>query len=153
MKSNKKFRNITKFKQQLEGMISRTFNAPIKITKKKSKKGKKGGPRLSTSLRPLYDIHCQAYQPPPTGFNKPVKITEKLQVFMKLSGNISSRTKVTKYICSYIKSNNLQDPQNKGCILPNQELIEILHPSYQTDNNWGLTFMTLQRYIKHHFIK
>jgi len=87
----------------------------------------------------------------PSGFANPTKISKELCKFMELpNGSERARTIVTKYIIKYIKDNNLQDPQNKKNINPNNKLQELLEVKPNED---PLTYFNIQRYMNKHFLK
>ena len=64
----------------------------------------------------------------------------------------SSRVDVTKALSAYIKNHNLQNPANRREIIPDNKFGRLLDPAWNNDPR-GLTFMTLQIHVKHHFIK
>jgi len=59
-----------------------------------------------------------------------------------------SRIDVTKYICNYIKSNNLQNPTDKREILPNLELQKL----FRIDCS-KIKYYNIQTFLKIHFPK
>jgi len=62
-----------------------------------------------------------------SGLLKPVAVSETMAVFANWPlDELHSRVDVTKAICSYIKTNNLQKPSNKKTIIPNTILKELL---------------------------
>ena len=78
------------------------------------------------------------------------KITDELCEFMgKEKGSMVARTEVTQYIISYIKENNLQNPNNKKQILPNDKLKKLL----ALKDSDEVTYFNLQRYMNIHFTK
>jgi hypothetical protein len=84
----------------------------------------------------------------PSGFAKPNKISEELCDFIGVPhGTEKSRTDITRYINSYVKEHNLNKPDNKRIILPDEKLKKILNVK-ETD---VVTFFVLQRLISHHF--
>jgi hypothetical protein len=84
----------------------------------------------------------------PSGFAKPNKISEELCDFIGVPhGTEKSRTDITRYINSYVKEHNLNKPDNKRIILPDEKLKKILNV---TDTD-VVTFFVLQRLISHHF--
>lgn len=87
-----------------------------------------------------------------SGFAVPTKITNELAEFLNLDKDIEiSRTDVTSLICKYIKDNNLQNPDNKKIILPDEKLKKLFH-GYLSDED-QLEFFNIQSYLKYHFIK
>lgn len=87
-----------------------------------------------------------------SGFAIPSKITKELADFLGLDENIEiPRTDVTKLICKYIKDNNLQNPENKKIIIPDEKFKKLFEG--QLDENNKLEFFNIQTYLKCHFIK
>jgi chromatin remodeling complex protein RSC6 len=86
----------------------------------------------------------------PSGFAKPSLISEELCKFLnRPAGTKMARTDVTKEVNNYIKSKNLQNPENKKKITPDDTLIKLLKI---TDND-TLTYFSMQKYLKDHFPK
>jgi chromatin remodeling complex protein RSC6 len=86
---------------------------------------------------------------PASGFAKPTKLSDALCSFLGVpAGTEMSRTDVTRVLNQYIKTNSLQDVKDKRTIVPDEKLTSILDA---TDGK--LTYFTLQKHIKHHFIK
>jgi chromatin remodeling complex protein RSC6 len=84
----------------------------------------------------------------PSGFAKPNKISDELCDFIGVPhGTEKSRTDITRYINSYVKEHNLNKPDNKRIILPDEKLKKILNPK----EGDLVTFFVLQRLISHHF--
>ena len=87
-----------------------------------------------------------------SGFLKPVKISKELAKFTGWDVNEEkSRVDVTKYICNYIKDNNLQNPEDRRQIQVEKD------PKFKKllefDSNSGtLTYYSLQTFLKKHFI-
>ncbi len=83
----------------------------------------------------------------PSGFAKPLSISSELCKFLdKPAGTMVPRTEVTKYLCNYIRENNLNAGNG---INPNKKLKELLNPASGDDQ---LTFFTMQKYMNKHFI-
>ena len=61
-----------------------------------------------------------------------------------------SRTMITKMLRNYIKENNLQNPENRREILPDEKLYVIFGDDSRGVN---LNLFNMQKYINHHFIK
>jgi upstream activation factor subunit UAF30 len=86
----------------------------------------------------------------PSGFAKPCLISKELCTFLNVSqGTEMARTEVTKKLTEYIKTNSLQNPQNKRIILPDSKLNKLLGTSKGDD----VTYFNLQKYMKVHFPK
>lgn len=89
----------------------------------------------------------------PSGFAVPTQISEKLCDFLAVAhGSKLSRTEVTKKINSYIKTNNLQVPENKRSFKPDAKLSAILGNLQAVDAEKGYTYFNLQRYMTPHFV-
>ena len=58
-----------------------------------------------------------------------------------------ARTEVTKYLTSYIKDNNLQQPEDKRKINPDKKLSKLL----KLTKDDQVTYFNLQKYMKSHF--
>lgn len=89
----------------------------------------------------------------PSGFAKPSYVTTQLCEFMNCPvGTEIARTEVNKYLINYIKTNNLQDDNNKTIIIPDNSLKNLLGIHSNTDAT-PLTFFTLQKHMNKHFIQ
>lgn len=88
-----------------------------------------------------------------SGFLKPVKISTEMAKFTGWDKDeLKSRVAVTKYLCDYIRNNNLQNPKDKRQILADAKLQKLLKydPKKETE---PLTYFKLQSALKGHFIK
>jgi len=86
-----------------------------------------------------------------SGFMKPVKVSEKMRKFLKLEPEeLTRRLDITKRLCEYIKTNDLQDPKDRRNILPDDVLRELLNI---TDTDPNLTYYSIQQKLKDHIIK
>ena len=65
---------------------------------------------------------------------------------------LRSRVDVTKFLCQYIRENNLQNPKDKRQILADSKLQKLLKydPKKESD---PLTYFKLQSSLKPHFVK
>ena len=87
----------------------------------------------------------------PHGFAIPSKVSNDLCVFMgKEPGTYIARTEVTKKLTEYITLNNLQNPENRRQILPDDHLMKLLG---EDAKDVFLTHFTMQKYINRHFEK
>lgn len=86
-------------------------------------------------------------------FDKPVEISEELCTFLNLEkGKQYSRQFITNSLFDYVKTNELQNPENRRFILldstdEGKKLNELLKPDQP------LTFFNMQRYLKPHYPK
>ena len=90
-----------------------------------------------------------------SGFQKPVKISNELAKFAGWSENeLRSRVDVTKYICDYIATNKLQNPEDKRQILPDSKLQKLLGFNPEKADK-PLYYYGIQTYLKNqnHFPK
>jgi chromatin remodeling complex protein RSC6 len=86
----------------------------------KSLRGQSARVMKQKSLTPRHNNHN-------SGFQKPVKISNELSKFTGWpQDELRSRVDVTKYICDYIASNKLQNPEDKRQILPDVKLQKLL---------------------------
>ena len=85
-------------------------------------------------------------KPPP--FTKPVLISEALRSFINHTGDIS-RTDVTKKMYSYIKENNLQNPNQKRQFIVDKPLATLL----EIDENTSMEYFKLQKFMSIHYPK
>ena len=86
----------------------------------------------------------------PSGFAEATQISDELCDFMgKEKGEKIARTEVTKYICNYIKENDLRKKDNKRIINPDNKLKNLLGVSDSSE----ITYFNIQRYMNKHFIK
>jgi len=87
-----------------------------------------------------------------SGFAVPSQISKELSKFLELENeNVKiSRTDVTSRIIKYIKDNQLQDPDNKKIIIPDEKIKHLFGEHLKEDDI--LQFFNLQSYLKYHFI-
>ena len=84
----------------------------------------------------------------PSGFAKPSLISNELCQFLgQPKGTEIARTEVTKFLTSYIKEHELQDPENRRRIKPDKKLQKLLNNAANDE----VTYFNLQRYMKVHF--
>lgn len=87
-----------------------------------------------------------------SGFLKPVKISAEMSKFTGWNPNdLHSRVDVTKYLCNYIKENNLQNPKDRRQIIMDDKLSKLLDFDEKDSN--PLTYFRIQSCIKNHFPK
>ena len=84
----------------------------------------------------------------PISFTTPTRISDELAKFLgKPAGTEMARTEVSRLINTYIRVNNLADPQNGRIINADSKLRKLL----RLGKNDELTYFNLQKYMKHHF--
>ena len=120
----------------------------IALVKTLQKEDKKSSKKTSKRSKKEKSDEAKASRPA-SGFAKPTKLSDALCSFLGVpSGTEMSRTDVTRVLNQYIKTNSLQDTNDKRTIVPDAKLKSIL------DTTEGhLTYFTLQKHIKHHFVK
>lgn len=86
-----------------------------------------------------------------SGFLKPVQISKEMAKFTGWDpSQLRSRVDVTKYICKYIRDNNLQNPDDRRQIVADKKLAKLLdYDSSSADK--PLTYYRIQSYMKKHF--
>ena len=99
--------------------------------------------KMKTKVKRVKDPNA-----PPSGFQKPLKVSSELQKFLGLpDGELIARTQVTKSVNAYCKEHNLQKPDDKRVILADKTLKTLL----KLGKNDQLTFFNLQKYLKPHY--
>jgi len=129
--------SIMNLKSEISGlynklkMLEKTVNREVKTLNKAVTRTKQRGNRK------------------PSGFAKSSKISDSLCTFMNIPvGSEAARTEVTKYIISYIKEHNLQRPENKKFINPDEQLKALL----DVPEGDELSYFNLQKYMNKHFV-
>ena len=125
--------------KELQGTVKQLNKEYVHLEKESKKgRGKRGKPVASDSPRP------------PSGFAKPTNLSPKLCDFLEIPHDtMKSRTEVTRAINSYVKKNNLQNPNNLKEIKPDSKLADLLNTA---DSDDVLTYFNLQRFMKPLFI-
>ena len=86
-----------------------------------------------------------------SGFMKPVKISSEMALFTKWDqSQLYSRVDVTKFLCNYIRTNQLQNPEDRRQILCDDNLSSLLKLDRESQSQ--LTYPGLQQHIQQHFI-
>jgi chromatin remodeling complex protein RSC6 len=93
-----------------------------------------------------------------SGFMKPVMISEEMAKFTGLDKNGAyPRPTITKFVCDYIKSHNLQNPKDRREFKVDSALQKLLKynpndpPKDDQGNAIPMTYFRLQKYMQHHF--
>ena len=123
--------------------VMKTLHSNLKVLQKEVLKEKKESKKKESKQKKK-----NSKKRSPSGFAKPAPISDELAHFLNLpNGTELARTDVTSKVIAYIKSNNLQNPDNKRAILPDESLAKLLaHESNE------VTFFNLQTYLKKHFV-
>lgn len=88
-----------------------------------------------------------------SGFLKPVPISKEMTKFAGWNADeLKSRVDVTKFLCNYIRDNNLQNPKDRRQIVVDGKLAKILKYDSKKETV-PLTYYRMQSSIKHHFLK
>ncbi len=89
-----------------------------------------------------------------SGFMKPVGISGEMCKFTGWDASeLKSRVDVTKYICGYIRDNDLQNPDDRRQIVPDKKLTALLKLDKKSLKEEPLTYYSLQKKIQPHFVK
>ena len=87
-----------------------------------------------------------------SGLLKPVPISLEMAQFTGWDPKeLKSRVDVTKHLCKYIKTNQLQNPDDKRQIMADEQLATLLN--YDRTSGDKLTYPSIQKKMKHHFPK
>ena len=101
--------------------------------------------------KPIYIIHDKyryvlrkRVVSPCSTFCKPKKISNEMCDFMDIPhGSSKTRTDLTRFINDYVKKNNLNNPQNKRMIIPDDTLKNLL----KIEDGEQITYFEMQKYI------
>ena len=78
-----------------------------------------------------------------SGFAKPSQISTKLAEFLGTEKDaMVARTDATKLVIAYVKEHNLQNPENKKQIIPDEKLRNLLEPHFTSEDK--LEYFNLQ---------
>lgn len=153
-----RFERLIKSKQDLMNELKREVQELKKMQrdheaalKEASKRSRKKRVRDDNSTRK------------PSGFASPVIVSDELYSFLEHfgvnKGDPIARTDVTRYVTTYIKDKDLQNPENRREIVPDTVLQKLFGPAMElkdpNDASSPLvyTYLKLQRYLSHHFPK
>ena len=138
-------------------------NLESEITTARAAGGKTGAAatktlrRVLSSIKDLQRATSQAIKTKPvsqrknnhSGFLKPVQISGEIAKFTGFDASqLHSRVDVNNYICDYIKKNNLQNPNDRRQILPDDKLAKVIG---YTHGDKPLTYPVLQQYMTRHY--
>ena len=88
-----------------------------------------------------------------SGFNKQVNVSKELAKFMGTDPTATvSRKDVTKFLCSYIRQNNLQFPTDKRIIMVDKDAKLKALLKFDGKDDKPLTYPGLQTYLKSHYL-
>lgn len=88
-----------------------------------------------------------------SGFMKPVAISDELQQFFgeKSMTEPITRVYITQKLCNYIKQMDLQNPEDKRTIIPDEKLKRLFQIG--DDEKEKLTYYSIQQRIQRHIYK
>lgn len=87
----------------------------------------------------------------PCGFAVSSKVSPEMCEFMgRKEGELISRIEITQYLNKYIKEKDLENPENRQNIMPDEGLWKILG---EEARNEKITHFTIQKYLNKHFLK
>ena len=89
-----------------------------------------------------------------SGFMKPIRVSEELRRFLEADGGMTetiTRAYLTTRLCNYIKKNNLQNPDDKRIIFPDENLVRLF--SIQENEQEPLTYYNIQKRIQRHIFR
>ncbi len=75
----------------------------------------------------------------------------EMRDYLSLESNMISRTEVSKRLNERIRNDKLQDPKDRRMIKPDDKLRKLFSGDYV--EGCKLDFFTMQKYIKHHYVK
>ena len=121
----------------------KTLHSNLKVLQKEILRERKESKKKESKIKKKSDKKKS-----PSGFAKPSPVSSELASFLGLSPSEQiARTDVTSKVIAYVKTNNLQNPENKKQIVPDAKLGSILKSGTDV-----VTFFNLQTYLKKHFL-
>ena len=126
--------------------ITKTLYSNFKVLQKEVIKDRK---ELSKRSHKKKEKNPNAKKRTASGIAKPAPISKDLSEFLGLEVGVEvARTYVVSRITSYVKENNLQNPESKRFIIPDEKLNKLLN----LGENDKLSFFNIQSYLKKHFL-
>ena len=87
-----------------------------------------------------------------SGFMKPVSVSDELRSFIDINNSDPiTRVLITQKLCQYIKENNLQKPEDKREIIPDEKMKKLF--DIQPNESEKLTYYSMQRRVQKHIFK
>jgi chromatin remodeling complex protein RSC6 len=87
-----------------------------------------------------------------SGFMKPVSVSDELRSFIDIDNSDPiTRVLITQKLCQYIKENNLQKPEDKREIIPDEKMKKLF--DIQPNESEKLTYYSMQRRVQRHIFK
>lgn len=154
-----RFEKLIKSKQDLTNELKREIQELRKMQRDHENAIKEASKKTKRKKTPRDDANPRK----PSGFASPVIVSDELYAFLAQFGVKKSepiaRTDVTRYITSYIKEHDLQNPEHRREIVPDAALNKLFGPAMElkdpNDENSPLvyTYLKLQKYLSAHFPK
>ena len=124
-------------------LVMKTLQSNLKILQKEVSRERKESKKKESKIKKKSDKKKS-----PSGFAKPSPITPELSIFLGIPlGENIARTDVTSKVIAYVKDHNLQNPQDKRSINPDEKLKNLLQPG-----DLQITYFNLQTHLKKHFL-
>jgi upstream activation factor subunit UAF30 len=124
-------------------LVMKTLQSNLKILQKEVSRERKESKKKESKIKKKSDKKKS-----PSGFAKPSPITPELSNFLGIPlGEHIARTDVTSKVIAYVKEHNLQNPQDKRSIDPDEKLKNLLQPG-----DLQITYFNLQTHLKKHFL-
>lgn len=141
---------VVSLESEIESLRQNTKAGGIKFLRSVTKTVK--GLRANSARVMKKKVKTERKNTSNSGFLKPVNISQEMAKFTGWNpSEPRSRVDVTKYICDYIKENDLQNPEDRREIRPDQKLQKLLGLKNKEDAN--LKYYSLQTHLKKHFVK
>lgn len=154
-----RFEKLIKSKQDLIAELKREVQELRKMQRDHENALKEASKRQKKKKAPRDDSVPRK----PSGFASPVVVSDELYAFLSQFGvkkdDPIARTDVTRYITTYIKEHDLQNPEHRREIVPDAALSKLFGPASEPkDPNDPsspkvFTYLKLQRYLSPHFPK
>jgi chromatin remodeling complex protein RSC6 len=154
-----RFERLIKAKQELMSELKREVQELRKMQRDHEVAIKEASKKSKKKKLPRDDANPRK----PSGFASPVVVSDELYSFLSKynvkNGDPVARTDVTRYITSYIKEHDLQNPEHRREIVPDATLSKLFGPALEpkdpNDENSPkvYTYLKLQRYLSAHFPK
>jgi len=154
-----RFEKLIKSKQDLTNELKREIQELRKMQRDHENAIKEASKKTKRKKTPRDDANPRK----PSGFASPVIVSDELYAFLAQFGvkntDPIARTDVTRYITSYIKEHDLQNPEHRREIVPDAALDKLFGPAMEpkdpNDENSPLvyTYLKLQKYLSAHFPK
>lgn len=145
-----KFAKVIDTLQAFQNQIKDILVNVKALQKEYVKLQKQKGRKITRKQSSVSDDSGEVKKRQPSGFAKPTKLSKELCEFLGVPlDTLMPRTEVTRILNEYIKTNKLQDPQDRRKIVPDDKLKKIL----TLTEGVPLSYFSLQSSIKNHFLK